>query len=284
MSYAEWIEPAWRARLEAAGLAGLRGLLDDAPRAAVGAWTALTKPGLNGRQRWRWELPDGVMLFVKVYAHTPLGEQLDRMQRQAARHSRAWWERRVAQDLAVSQIPALRVAACCEEMRGTFELRSAVLFERAAGEPLDAAWRRVSAGGAALAAPRSRQDLTRRLARFVAAFHQTGYFHRDLYLCHIFAALDPAARRAPEFCLIDLARVHRPRVRRMRWLLKDLSQLDSSAREIGATRTDRVRFLLAYLALQVGAPRARWYARAIVRRSDRILARVARKSRAAALA
>ena len=114
-----------------------------------------------------------------------------------------------------------------------------------------------------------------------AAFHGTGLCHRDLYLCHIFAEIDAKpVRKTPRFHLIDLARVHRPRWRRMRWIIKDLSQLDASARQVGASRTDRLRFLRAYLHLPREAQRVRWYVRRIVRKSDWILRRIERKSRA----
>ncbi|MEW6251858.1 MAG: lipopolysaccharide kinase InaA family protein, partial [Planctomycetota bacterium] len=78
--------------------------------------------------------------------------------------------------------------------------------------------------------------------------------------------------------LIDLARTHRPRLRRTRWIIKDLSQLDTSARQLDATRADRLRFLTTYLRSRPGARPVRWYARRIVRKSDRILRRIARKA------
>ena len=70
--------------------------------------------------------------------------------------------------------------------------------------------------------------------------------------------------------------MHNPRLRRMRWIIKDLAQLDASARQVGASRTDRLRFLRAYLDLGPRAARVRWYARRIVRKSDWILRRIAR--------
>ena len=70
----------------------------------------------------------------------------------------------------------------------------------------------------------------------------------------------------------------RPRWRRLRWIIKDLSQLDASARQIGAWRTDRLRFLPAYLGPSLKTS-IRSYARRVVRKSDWILARIARKSR-----
>lgn len=277
------IQADWRARLARAGLPDLLQLLDHSPdeSALPGRWEALVKPNLGGRERWRWR-PNGddtPALYVKRYCQTPLRTQLDRMHRQTARHSRAWWEFQQSAELERQYIPAVRAIGVAEEMVNRFERRSAVIFEEVAGDALDRAWQRLSAAGSPLTHGLARFDLTRRLARFVSAFHQTGMCHRDLYLCHIFVDLDPQGRRPPRFTLIDLARTLRPRLRRMRWILKDLSQLDASARQVGASRSDRMRFLLHYLGLQTRAPRARWYARKIVRRSNRILRRIARKSR-----
>ncbi|MBK8916076.1 MAG: hypothetical protein IPM64_16015 [Phycisphaerales bacterium] len=279
MSYAEWIDPDWSERLAAGGLADLRALLGDAPPASGAArWSELSKPGLRGRRRWRCELADGSALFVKRYAQTPLRSQIDRVRRQSLRHGSAWWEQHAARELAAAQVPAVQAVAWCEEMRGAIELRGAVVLAAAAGMPMDRLIREQQATGAPALRGPARHDLTRRLARFINAFHQTGFTHRDLYLCHIFAELDPQAQRAPTFCLIDLARLHRPRLRRMRWLLKDLAQLDSSALAVGATRTDRLRFLRTYLCLLPRAPRTRWYAAQITRRSARIMQREARRT------
>lgn len=272
----------WAERLAQAGLSDLGSLLDVPPteQHLAGQWEMLSKPGLGGRQRWRWALAEATeeVLYLKRYTHTPAGEQLDRMRRQTLRHSRAWWEFRQSAELARQYVPVVRAIGVAEEMRVPFEVRSTVLFERVPGDAFDRVWLRLCAAGAPLTAGMARHDLTRRLGYFVSAFHQTGVCHRDLYLCHIFADLDPDGGRAPEFTLIDLARTHRPRLRRMRWLLKDLSQLDASAQQIGATRGDRMRFLLAYLGVQTGSPRARWYARRIVPKSGHILGRITRKT------
>lgn len=298
MSVREEILPSWRERLRGAGLETLAPLLAADGRPALpGDWHDLHKPGLGGRRRWRWVLPDDpdgrhgaataidggrAELFVKRYEQTPPNAQLDRLGRQTARHSRAWWEYAVSQQLAAAHIPAARAVGFIEEMVGPIERRSAVLFERVAGDAFDRAWLTAERRGAAVTRGLARQDVAVRLARFVAAFHQTGCCHRDLYLCHIFVQLDESARRPPVFCLIDLARIHRPRLRRMRWILKDLSQLDASARQIGVSRADRLRWLLAYLGLTADSPRVRWYARQIARRSSAILRREKRKGRAAA--
>ena len=216
---------------------------------------------------------------MKCYATTPVREQWDRVRRQCLRHSRAYWEFLQSQRLAAAHINVPHAVGFVEEMRGAFEQCSAVLLAGVPGDGFDRVWLRLCEREAPITRGIARHDLAVRLARFIAAFHGTGLCHRDLYLCHVFVELDPEGTRPPTFTLIDLARTHRPRWRRMRWIIKDLSQLDASARQIGATRTDRWRFLLAYLNLQRGAPRARWYARRVVRKSAKILRRIARQSR-----
>ena len=285
MTRRQEVLPDWRARLADAGLADLTRLLDTPPNELrlAGRWQALSKPGLRGRQRWRWDLDDlgGTVLYVKCYRAPPLREQADRIRRQTVRHSRAWWEFLQSADLGRHYIPVVRAIGAVEELRGVREVGSAVLFEAVTGDAFDRTWVHLSAQQATVTRGAARHDITRRLARFVSAFHQSGVCHRDLYLCHIFVDLDPTGARPPRFTLIDLARTHRPRLRRMRWLIKDLSQVDASARQMGATRTDRWRFLLTYLGLGRRAPRVRWYARRIARKSDRILRRIARQAGAA---
>ena len=287
MSERDEIAPAWRAALLEHRLERPSALLrSDADVGRYGgAWEALTKPGLGGRRRWRWTLTPNVdqtetpVLYVKRYADTPLREQWDRFWRQSMRHGRAYWEYRQARRLAEAHINVPDAVAYAEKMSGPFEQRGVVILDNAPGDGFDRVWRRLVDEGAPITHGPARHEITARLARFVAAFHGTGCCHRDLYLCHIFADLDSLGRRPPRFTLIDLARTHYPRWRRMRWIIKDLSQLDASACELGATRADRWRFLRAYLNLPAHAPRVRFYARRIVRKSIWILRREERKKR-----
>ncbi len=276
--------PGWSARLAEAGLGDVCDLLDHSPAdlRLSGRVEALCKPGLGGRERWRWSLGDDEVVYVKRYLRTPGREQWDRVWRQTAWHSRAWWEYRQAGELARQYVPAVRAVGVAEEMWGWWERRGVVLFERVGGDGLDRVWTRLVRAEAPVTRGLARHDLARRLGRFVSAFHQTGACHRDLYLCHIFAEIEREAARPPQFALIDLARVHRPRWRRTRWLIKDLSQLDASAQQVGASRVDRLRCLLAYLSLEAHSPRARWFAQRVTRKSARILRRIARQARAAA--
>ncbi len=272
--------PEWQKRLAAAGLDDPLMLLERSPEHLPGRWEALVKPGLGGRERWRWELPGDppTVLYVKRYLHTPPREQFDRMWRQGRRCSRAWWEWLQSQRLSEKHLSVVRTVACAEQMRGWREVYSAAVFEAVPGDALDRTWTRLSQDRAPVTQAPLRHAVNRHLARYVSALHQSGTCHRDLYLCHVFVELDPNGSHPPQFTLIDLGRTHQPRARRTRWIIKDLSQLDCSARQIGATRADRLRFLAAYLSLPTKRPRLRWYARRVVRKSDRILRRIARKN------
>ena len=154
---------AWQARLRAAGLENLEYLLADGrmPDHVAGGWELLTKPGLGVRERWRWALngPDQVhVLYVKRYRESGLKQQLDRMLRQFAFHSRAWWEFQQSQRLNAAGVAAPPAVGCVERMRGPFEARSAVLLEQVPGDGFDRAW---------VAAARAQASVTRGLARHV---------------------------------------------------------------------------------------------------------------------
>lgn len=277
------IEPDFERRLAAVsgGVRTVEALLeDDSPDRvlpALGRWTALLKPGLGRRERWRWELPTGETYYVKRYLATSPREQLDRILRQSAKHSRAWWEYDQSLRLLRRGVPAVRAVAAAEVMHGPWEHRSAVVFEAARGDALDRAWARLAVEGSAFVAGAARHALTRELAGLAAAFHKGGDCHRDLYLCHIFADIVDAGGPTPALTLIDLARTFRPRWRRRRWIVKDLSQLDASARQLGLYRTDRLRFLEAYTGLNSRSPDLRNLAARVLRRSAAIVERDARK-------
>jgi hypothetical protein len=125
------------------------------------------------------------------------------------------------------------------------------------------------------------RGLIMQVADLARRFHRAGYNHRDFYLCHFLAqrlppcrvcghgvdtrvvlpAGDAAARAAFDLVLIDLQRVlYRPPFR-LRWIVKDLAQLNYSAPAGIISRTDRLRFLKAYL----GINRIRWYHRWLIR-------------------
>jgi len=109
-------------------------------------------------------------------------------------------------------------------------------------------------------------------ARLVRVFHNSGFNHRDLYLCHIFIRLLDQApgTLSPEpfqLVLIDLQRVDFRRRFRWRWIVKDLAEMYYSAWPLPISRTDMLRFLHNY-----------WQTDRLDSRMKRIVKRIARKA------
>jgi hypothetical protein len=129
-----------------------------------------------------------------------------------------------------------------EHLGVLFEKRSFVIIEKVPdGESLERRLPDFFNGPATSENLKMRRRFIEQLAMFVRKFHDTGFCHRDLYLCHIFSTVNG------RFCLIDLARAFRPVCFRNRYLVKDLAQLHYSAPAKYFSGTDRLRFLRAYL-------------------------------------
>jgi heptose I phosphotransferase len=96
------------------------------------------------------------------------------------------------------------------------------------------------AGGFASRGPL--RHMTRRVAEIARTMHAAGLHHQDFYLNHLLlcGSLDQADVR-----VIDLGRARQRRRLSIRWIIKDLAQLDFSAR--GLSCTERMRFLRDYL-------------------------------------
>jgi heptose I phosphotransferase len=119
---------------------------------------------------------------------------------------------------------------------------------------------------------RYRRDLVHTLADVTRRMHTAGLHHQDYYLGHIL--LDQ--RQGPDALrVIDLGRARQTRRLANRWVVKDLAQLNYSARE--ATGAERVRFLRAYLGRPLHS-RDRRLIRRVLRKTDAI-ARHSRKNR-----
>lgn len=250
-------------------------LADDSFAKQSSEWTALKKSGIAGRERWQVTDAQRGTYFIKRYLKTGLRQQLDRFFRQSCWHSRGWFEHAQCAHLRENGINAPQPLGTAEKMTLGYEQRSVVCMGAVPGDAVNRFWQTDAA--TLWRTPKNRVSFITSLARFVSAFHQTGRCHRDLYLCHIFVATDAQPTTTPQFSLIDLARIHTPSLRRSRWIVKDLSQLDYSADEIAASRTDRLRFLRAYLGIDSQSQSLRRLVRRVRRKSDAIRRRTARK-------
>jgi hypothetical protein len=147
------------------------------------------------------------------------------------------WIRRLAAD----GIPCVEPVAFGEELRGSREVRSAVVTAAAPGDSLERLVGKWRSGDASAI-----KHLSTPLALLVSRFHECGYIHRDLYFSHVFC--DPESPPESSLRLIDLQRVKQFPGRRWRWIVKDLASLNFSAPADLISRTDRLRWLTRYLA------------------------------------
>lgn len=148
--------------------------------------------------------------------------------------------------------------------------RSFLLMREVRGVPLD----RFLADGFpdphAFGPRRARDAVLQDVSGMVRRFHAAGFYHKDLYCCHLIVTPDPRWGR-PYF--IDLQRVERGQPPRRRWLVKDLAALHLTAPAC-VTRADRLRFLLNYLCKTRLDREAKRWARAIAAKSVRLGAHV----------
>lgn len=199
---------------------------------------------LDGRRTLRAEI-DGRGYFVKTHRGIGWGEILKNLAslRLPVLGARNEW-------LAIARLAALgvgtmRVAACGERGANPARRRSFIITEEltpvASLEDFCRDWPH------APPAPPLKRALIARVAEMARKMHGGGVNHRDFYLCHFLLHLaPPPLPAAPRLSLIDL---HRAQIRARtprRWRDKDLAGLYFSARGIGLTHRDLLRFIRAY--------------------------------------
>jgi hypothetical protein len=90
------------------------------------------------------------------------------------------------------------------------------------------------------------------VAKIASTLHRSGINHRDFYICHFLLDTSIGIEKINDsnikLSLIDL---HRAQIRRLtpkRWIIKDLSGLYFSSKDVGLTQRDLFRFMKAYKA------------------------------------
>ncbi len=249
MSGREWVEPAPGFHCRADVLPSLQrlGLTTLEAVFAFEGGEALDKDNLAPwRRRTRLVLPDrGQTAYLKRYDRPPWLVQIRAWIAHGRRASLAQFDHEPAEALARAGIGTPETLAHGTCWAGPFERRSFILA--AAIPDAESLERRLPACFDDLsptAHVAQRRAFIEALARFVRRFHDTGWRHRDLYLSHIFHAKDG------RFFLIDLHRAFRPRLRPLRWRLKDLAQLHYSAPGPIFSCADRLRFYRCYMGIK----------------------------------
>lgn len=263
-----WVQPAYLDALRAAGLDSA-----DALFAATGD-ANLDKPGLaSWRERIRITLNTGddrhpTTCFLKRFTNPPTSARREVRRAGCGAASVAGLEWTWLHRLRAAGIPCPQPIALAEVIEHQKELRSALLMAAVPGEALERllpTWTRDD---------RPLMSKANRLsADLVARLHGSGYFHRDLYLSHLFFDLTSSASELLH--LIDLQRIIRPEVGRYRWMVKDLASMNYSAPAPLITATDRLRWLKAYL----GVPKLDAWARRLCYRVIGKSQRIARHDR-----
>lgn len=196
-------------------------------------------------------------LYLKRFSNPPLSARRAVRRSGSGASSMAGVEWAWMTRLAADGIPCVKPVAFGEEIRGSKEMRSAVVTAAAPGASLESWFARWDEGDRAIV-----RNLIKPLAALVARFHERGYIHRDLYLSHLF--YDPGSPPEESLCLIDLQRVVRPRLRHRRWIIKDLASLNFSSPRHLVSNTDRLRWLTHYLRVsKLDAPAKRLIYRVI---------------------
>ena len=231
------VEPAHRDALAAAGLVEFGDFL------AGGGATEIVRR-LPDRTNIRVETPDGAVYFGKrVPPHRIVDVFLE-------------WRR--LDEFRRAGLPGPPPAAVgTDPVDGGFLLTAEV-----PGRPLDD-WLREGALDA-----RERLRIATDLGRLVRRMHDAGFFHRDLYLCHVFAAREDDG--SFRLSIIDLGRAGRAHRPRKRWFVKDLAALLHSVPEGIDDAAAAAAFVRAYTGQSEEARSVKGLVRRVQRKARRM--------------
>ncbi|MCG8406868.1 MAG: hypothetical protein MI923_16850 [Phycisphaerales bacterium] len=209
----------------------------------------LWKPGLDSyRNRIRMVISNGRghtnKFYLKRYLHPPLKAQLQRIRECGSKKSTGWREIHFAKHLLRLGIPTMRGVAYGQEMNGFWEVKSFGITEEIQGSSLETVINEAVADDGCIPGWEDRKEIIRQLGLITGHLHRRRFFHRDLYLCHVFLSRNKDGGIVLR--LIDLARMITNPRRPERWIIKDLAALDYSAQSPLVTRADRLRFLYHY--------------------------------------
>jgi len=204
-------------------------------------------------------------VFLKRYDKPPVLVQLKNWLSHRRRISCASCEVEPIRELPAAGVCTPKIIAYGSQWDALFEKRSFIITEKIPGaEALERKLPDCFNDPPTTENLKSRRDFIARFAAFIKRFHQTGYCHRDLYFSHIFYRTDGT------FYLIDLARAFKPTVLRRRFLIKDIAQIHYSAPASCFSRSDRLRFYLAYTARNRLTRRDKAFIRKVLIRTNRM--------------
>jgi len=231
----------------------------------------LTKSNLaRFRTRLQFEIDSpqrssSTTVFLKRYDRPPVLIQLRNWLSQHNRKSCALCEFEAANQLKASGINTPKVISYGEQWDALFETRSFIITEKIPeAESLERKLPDCFDGPATIENLKLQRNFIVQSSYFIRKFHETNYRHRDLYLSHIF--YDDKGK----FFLIDLARVFRPVVLRRRFQIKDIAQVYYSAPGKHFSKTDRMRFYMAYTGQSKLTKKDKIFIRKVITKAERM--------------
>jgi heptose I phosphotransferase len=228
-----WIDAAFEKAFKQMGLNSVEAIF------AFEGGRSLSKATLaKHRSRIRFEIENpAATFFLKRYDNVPVPAQIKNWLGHRCIASTMFYDLDAAQKLAAAGINTPQPICYGSEMGILFEKRSFIVTKQIPGESLERLLPPCFAGNKKNL--KECRQFIASLANFARQFHATGYRHRDFYFAHIF-------HHNGNFYLIDLQRAFKPLLCSQRYLIKDIAQLSYSAPGKSFTRTDRIRFYLAY--------------------------------------
>ena len=208
---------------------------------------------------------EGEVLYVKIHADVGLRRRLTMFGRNTASPARIEWDRLSELRRAGFDVPEPVAVGESAAVLGS-PRQSYLVTREVPGPQLDNLLEQGYPDPRQRGARIARDQVLRDVSGMVRRFHASGFYHRDLYLCHLIVAEDERWGRP---YLIDLERVGRQFPPRRRWLVKDLAAMHYSA-PASVTRADRLRFLLHYLCKPRLDPQAKRCIRDIVAKAESI--------------
>ncbi|MBA7506046.1 hypothetical protein ES706_04726 [subsurface metagenome] len=211
------------------------------------------------------QLPSSTTVFMKRYDRPPVLVQLRNWLSQHNRKSCALCELDAVNKLAAAGINTPKVISYGEQWDALLEKRSFIITEKIPDAiSLERKLPDYFHKPNTVENLKLRRNFILQSAAFIKKFHETNYRHRDLYLSHIFYSDNG------KFYLIDLARVFGPIVLRRRFQIKDIAQVYYSAPGKHFSKTDRLRFYMAYAGQSKLTKKNKIFIRKVINKAKRM--------------
>jgi len=211
------------------------------------------------------QLPSSTTVFMKHYDRPPVLVQLRNWLSRHNRKSCALCEFEAANKLTAAGINTPKVISYGEQWDALLEERSFIITEKIPdAESLERKLPDFFHSPTTTENLKLRKNFIVQSAHFIRKFHETNYRHRDLYFSHIFYG------DKGKFYLIDLARVFRPMVLRRRFQIKDIAQVYYSAPAKHFSKTDRLRFYMAYAGQSKLTKKDKIFIRKVINKAERM--------------